>query len=436
MKRVHAFLVSSAILLSFASAALAQTDIYLSGAAKLLPIAVPQLCQESGGTSAVKDIPSAIGRDLDLSGYFEVLSPNAYIETPGKCGGPESIVYSDWTVIGADHVVKGSISSDGSRIRARMYLIDVIKQASVLGKEYEGNAGDANMIAHRFANEILKYFTGTYGPFGTQIAFSTKVGRFKELAIMDMDGSNIRQLTNERALAMSVSWNPNGKSLIYTSYRNRIPDLFTIDVFSRQVRQLTSNLDLEVSAHYSKSGQILAAVTEGGTDTHLVLLDNNGKIVRRLTPGKGVIDVSGQWSPDGSQIIFCSNRGGGPQIYVMDAGGGDAHRISFVTSNYCTSPSWSPKGDKVAYVCRADAGFQTFISNPDGSSSLQMTSYGDNEDPSWSPDGRYLVFSSTFGKGSIPGLGMIRSDGSSLKRLTSSRSGDFGPKWGPGLEGN
>ena len=432
MKRT---VVSFLTALLAAGVAYAQTDIYVTGAAKLLPIAVPQLCQEGEATTAAKDIPNAIGRDLDLSGYFEVLSPSAYIETPGKCGGPESIVYSDWTVIGADHVVKGNVSVSGGRLRIRMYLVDVIRQASVLGKEYEGSLGDAAMMGHRFANEIMMYFFRFYGPFGTQIAFSTKVGRFKEVAVMDMDGSNIRQLTNERSLSTSVSWNPNGKSLVFTSYRNRVPDLFSIDIFNRAIRNITNNKELELSPHYMKNGQtILASVTEGGGDSHLVLLDNQGRIVRRVTPGRGIIDVSGQWSPDESQIVFCSNRSGGPQIYVMGAGGGEARRISFVTSNYCTSPAWSPTGDKIAYICRADAGFQLFISAPDGSNSMQLTSYGDNEDPSWSPDGHYIVFSSTLGKSSIPSLALIRVDGAGLKQLTKSRSGDFGPAWGPGVQ--
>ncbi len=432
MRRIAAAFLTA---LFVAGTSYAQTDIYLSGAAKLLPIALPQLCQEADATNAVKEIPNIMGRDLDLSGYFEILSPSAYVETPGKCGGPESIVYSDWTVIGADHVVKGNIAVDGGKLRARMYLVDVVRQTSVLGKEYEGSTNDARMIAHRFANEILKYFTGSYGPFGTQIAFSTKVGRFKEIAVMDVDGSNIRQLTNERSLATSVSWNPNGKSLVFTSYRLRVPDLFSVDIFSRAVKQITNNGELELSPHYMKNGSVLlASVTEGGGDSHLVLIDNTGKLVRRLTPGRGVIDVSGVWSPDESKIIFCSNRGGGPQIYVMNAGGGGVQRISFVTSNYCTSPAWSPKGDKVAYVCRADAGFQLFISNPDGSSALQLTSYGSNEDPSFSPDGRYLAMSSTLGKSMTPSLAMIRVDGAALKQLTKSRSGDFEPSWGPGIE--
>ncbi|MBX7143258.1 MAG: Tol-Pal system beta propeller repeat protein TolB, partial [Oligoflexia bacterium] len=139
---------------------------------------------------------------------------------------------------------------------------------------------------------------------------------------------------------------------------------------------------------------------------------------------------SANWSPNNDKIVFVSNRGGGPQVYIMDADGNNAQRISFVSSNYCTSPAWSPKGDKIAFVCRADGGFNIFTVNPDGSEAQQLTSTGSNEDPDWSPDGRYIVFSSTFGRG-VFNLALMRADGSNVRRLTNSRGGDFEPTWGP-----
>lgn len=422
------------LLCSAASSAHAQTDIYIRGAARLIPIALPVLCIQSGESTAQKDIPQTIARDLDLSGYFEVLDPNAYIETPGKCGGPENISYTDWSVIRAEGVVRGIVTSSGGRIKVQMYLHDVAKKSVVLGKEYEGDAADISKIAHKFANEIMKFFTGEYGPFGTQIAFSTRVGRFKELAVMDMDGSNIRQLTNDRSLSVSVSWSPDGRRLVYTTYRNRIPDLFTLDVFSRRSAQVTQNAKMELGAKFTQDGGSILTSQSDGLESEILIMSMNGQPQKRLTDSNGIIDVSPHWAPDYSKVVFCSNRAGGPQIYTMNSDGSDVRRISFVTSNYCTSPTWSPKGDKIAFVCRADSGFQMFVSNADGSDPLQLTSSGDNEDPDWSPDGRYLAFSSTLGKGRNFSLALIRSDGSNLKQLTTGRGGDTQPAWGPRLD--
>lgn len=405
----------------------AQTDLYVRGSGKLFPVALPQLCGDpAGGT--VNDIPRIIARDLDLSGYFEVIKPSAYIEAPGKCN--DGIAYSDWSVIGSEGLVKGVVENVDGRMRIKLYLHDVQKQQVVLGKEYAGDQTQISRIAHRFANEIMKFFTGEYGVFGTQIGFSSRVGRFKELFVMDMDGSNIRQLTNERGLALSSAWDPSGNKLVYTSYRNRVPDLFLYDLISRNSRQITQGPDMEIGTHFAPSGdKIITSRTEGGGSS-IITMNLSGQVLQRLTTGGRVIDVSPVYSPDGSSVVFCSNRGGGPQIYRMGADGSNPRRVSFVNSSYCTSPAWSPKGDKIAFVCRADGNFQMFISDPDGGNALQLTSGGSNEDPEFSPDGRYLVFATTNYGGNFS-LAIMRSDGSSMKQLTTSRSGDFEPTWGP-----
>ena len=409
----------------------AQTTLTIKGSGRLFPIAVPQLCVESGESAANRDIPKILSKDLDISGFFEVLNSNSYIESPGKCAPPDGFAYSDWSVIGAEGLVRGVVTSTHGGIKVQLFLHDVQKQRMVLGKEYEGDESQLPKMAHKFANEVMKFFTGESGVFGTEISFSSKVGRFKELYVMDMDGSNVRPLTNDKSLAVSASWDPFGKQLIYTSYRLRTPDLFSIDVSSRRVVQLTRNPDMELGARYSRDGsKLLASVTEA-QDSDVVVMNTSGKIIQRLTSPNGAIDVSPAWSPDNSKIVFCSNRSGGPQIYVMGADGSAPHRISFVNSSYCTSPRWSPKGDRIAFVCRADAGFQMFVVDPDGGNALQLTSIGSNEDPDWSPDGRYLVYSTTAGRTGAYNLALMKSDGSSIKQLTSSRGGDFQPSWGP-----
>jgi TolB protein len=410
---------------------IAQTRLSVHGSGKLYPIALPQLCTRSGGVELSQEIPKVVARDLDLSGYFDVLNPNSYIETPGKCSDVDGFAYSDWSVIGVEGLVKGEIEESGGTVRVQMYLHDVQQQRVVLGKEYTADVTQLRSIAHKFANEIMKFFTGESGVFGSQIAFSGKVGRFKELFLMDMDGSNIRQLTNDRGLAVSAAWSPDGGRLLFTNYLKRQPDLFTYTLSNKKTNRVTNDQEMNIGGKFTPDGSAIIYSKAMGKDSDLFLINESGKQLRRVTHGYGTIEVSPAYSPDGRQIAFVSNRGGGPQIYTMTAEGQNIKRISYVTSNYCTSPAWSPKGDLIAFVCRADAGHQLFVVGVDGSSPLQLTSYGSNEDPSWSPDGRYIAFATTFGRGSVFNLAMIRKDGGNLRQLTNGRVGEMDPAWSP-----
>ena len=73
------FLALISLVLVSAGHASAQTDLYVRGAGRLIPIAIPQLCNQGEGGDPAVEIPGTMRRDLDISGYFEVLDPKGYI---------------------------------------------------------------------------------------------------------------------------------------------------------------------------------------------------------------------------------------------------------------------------------------------------------------------------------------------------------------------
>lgn len=429
-------LVTAVALLGLTSQrALAQTDIMISGAQAGFPIAVAQLCNAGGAGDAAVKIPEVINRNLEVSGLFQVINAATFIETPGKCTGPDQIAYSDWSVIGAEAVIKGTVSqssSSDSSIVVELLLHDVIRQKMVVGKRYEGRAEDIQRIAHRFSNEVVEFFTGTPGIFGTRIAYVSKVGRFKELFVMNLDGSDVTRLTRDRGLVVSPSWSPRGDRIIYTSYQTRRPELYLVSPEGSTPKQITDRPGMELGAVFTQDARsIYASATVAGV-SNIVMFGLDGNLKTQLTKGAS-IDISPSPSPDESRIVFCSNRSGGPQIYVMQSDGSGARRISYTDSPYCTSPKWSPTGEDIAYVCRKN-GNQLFISKVDGSQTLQLTFDGYNEDPSWSPDGKYLAFASTFGRNSNKNIAILSLANGQVRQLTFGKTEDSQPSWSPRLD--
>ncbi len=397
------------------------------------PIAVSPLKEAPSTAGAGGEFAGIVSKDLELSGLFRVIDRAAYIEDAQRSGTTaDAIDFHDWSAIGAQALVKGTVDREGDGLVVEARLFDVVEGRQLGGKRYRAGARDLRRMAHRFADEILLLLTGERGPFDSRIAFaSRRRNRFKEIYAMSLDGGDLQQVTHEESITLSPNWSPDGRSLLFTSYRAPTPSLFAIDLSGEGRRLISSRKGLNLGGRWSPGGRAIAVTLDGGGGTDVVLLDPNGEVLHNVTRDRA-IDVSPSWSPDGLRLVFCSDRGGGPQIYVTDADGGAARRVTFQGS-YNTSPAWSPKGDHIAYASRVGGRFQVFTVGVDGGNVKQITaSRGDNEDPSWSPDGRYLVFSSTRdGSGAIF---LSDASGKSQRRLTPSGGDDSSPAWSRWIE--
>ncbi|MFQ5682617.1 MAG: Tol-Pal system beta propeller repeat protein TolB [Candidatus Binatia bacterium] len=412
------------------------TGTIVGPGAERYPIAVSPLknlglVEVGGGLS--EEIADTIARDLELSGWFRVLDRSAYLEDPQKTGiTAGNFDFRDWSVIGAEGLVKGGFNLQGEELTVELRLFDVYQGKQFVGKKYSGNVKDYRHIAHKFADEIILKFTGIQGIFNTRIAYvSTGRGRFKEIYVTHLDGSEKIQVTHNRTINLSPSWTPDGRSVLYTSYKSRTPSLYFFDFFSGKDTKFFSRRGLNLGGHWSPDGKFVAVSLERRGNTDIYLLERSGKIARRLTRGPA-IDVSPAWSPKGDRLVFVSNRSGTPQLYIMDVETGRTHRLTY-TGGYNTSPDWSPKGDKVAFTGRVGGHFKIFsIDVQGGEPQLLTPDSGDSEDPSWSPDGRYIVFTSN--RKNSYHLYIMQGNGENHQRLTGSGGDDTNPAWSPRLE--
>jgi TolB protein len=392
-----------------------------------LPIAVSPLASPDSGRRGKlgETFAEVVARDLDISGYFRVLDPGAYIE------GPEGLTlgeinFRNWSVIGALALVKGAFSVNGDSLTVEARLFDVAQRKQLGGRRYRGSVDDLRRMAHRFADQVLYYLTGEPGPFDSKIAFvSTRDGRAKEVYVTDLTGDEVKQITENRTINLFPAWGPEVRSLLFSSFREGGPYVYRIDLLSRaETRLIAVN---GFGGEWSPDGSAIATSLEQGGNSDIFLLSPEGRVRQRLTKHPG-IDVSPSWSSDGREIAFCSDRSGSPQIYVMNVNTGRLHRVTF-SGSYNTSPTWSPKGDQLAYTGRVGRGFAIFTVGVKGGEPRQLAA---GEDPSWSPDGRYLVFSAA--RGEKARLFVMTKDGRNIKQLTGGRGDDTSPMWSPWLE--
>jgi len=437
MKRLWwTLLVTSLVMVGrHASEAQVRGTIFGPGA-RSYPIAISplrNLSEKSVAGDFGTRFADIVSTDLSLSGFFKILDRAAHIEKPETSGyTADNINFDNWSVIGALALVKGAYSVSRDNVTVEVRLFDVYQRRQLAGVRYHGSLGELRRTANKFADEIMKQFTGERGPFDTRFAFvSTRDGKFKELYVMSPDGGDLQQVTKTQTINVSPSWSPDGRLLLYTSYKRGNPDLYAIDLVSGREVLISSRPGLNLGGKFSPDGSKIALTIEDKGNTEIAIVDRSGNLLRRVTDS-WAIDVSPTWSPDGRRLAFTSNRSGGPQIYIVGVDGGEPRRVTF-SGTYNTSPAWSPRGDWIAYVSRADSEFNLFAVKPDGGDTRQLTqAAGNNEDPSWAPDGRYILFSSS--RTGRKKLFVTDLTGSSQVQLTRGGGDDSSPAWSRWLE--
>ena len=255
---------------------------------------------------------------------------------------------------------------------------------------------DWRFALHGISDQIEKWVFGKRGIAQTRIAYIAD----GTLRIVDSDGAVTRTVTSGRG-ALSPAWSPTGESIVFTVLGNNGTQVQQLDVRTGRTQRISQiNTGLNITPIYQPDGNgiLYAQGTGNGTDLMLASLDSNSR--RRITLGRGTDNTNPSYSPDGSQIAFISGKSGQPQVYIMDADGSNVQLLTAYrpgTRSYRSSPDWSPDGRFITYQQQM-GDFQIWMMDLRDRVPKQLTSEGENEDPSWAPDSRHIVFASTRSK--------------------------------------
>jgi TolB protein len=395
-------LTALALLLALAGGASARIYIAIdTPGVEPIPVAIPAFKVTDkarpgyGEPSPHLILPDILRRNLKIVGEFELLDPRGYLEDSQLVRlVPNSDSFASWQTAGAELLIKGQVDRAGLELVVEFHAYDVIRREFLFGKRYRGSMETINSMAHMFANALLEHLTGEKGPFGTEIAYVVRSGKSKNIASVEVDGSNPRWLTKNSSLNLNPIWSRDGNSIYMTTYYGGNPDLCRFHIPTGKLRYVYRDEGMELPGPEDPKSEtmLFTSSTEGNMD--LYTMDMKTRKTKRITTNRA-IDVSPTWSPDSSKIAFVSDRKGNPHIFVMDANGGTPRRITF-RGSHSGDPAWSPKGDKIAYTSMDKNGnFQVHIVDPEGKKPQQIT-FGDYDthDPSWSPDGRFLAVTS------------------------------------------
>ncbi|MDR1546521.1 MAG: hypothetical protein LBU12_07425 [Deltaproteobacteria bacterium] len=362
-------------------------QVNLSGAFNRWNTVVPDfLPLKPGGKTQAENqaLPRRLGANLDMTGFFQLVDPRASLESDPRAGLSDTapLDYRPWAQIGASFVVKGGMEVSGSKLILELRLFDVALGRQRLAKRYTGPVKDARKMINAFTNEILLALTGEPGVFGSKIIFVTGARENKGIMITELGSDQAESLAAPKnGPATQPTLGPGDR----TAWIRRNGKKWELVSNGRAVYSGQQ----VIAPAFMPNGTLVAGLS-GPSSTNLAVFE--GRQPRPLTNGGG-IEISPTFSPDGSLMAYVSDRGGGLGLYVAPSSGGPGTRIT--ASGKSSDPHWSPKGDKIVFVLRER---DICVVNPDGSGLVQLTSgQGHNYHPSFSPDGRMIVFESDRG---------------------------------------
>ncbi|MDL2259399.1 hypothetical protein LJB99_00775 [Deltaproteobacteria bacterium OttesenSCG-928-K17] len=396
------------------------TIVVNPGMVTKMTIAVSDLAVLGGSHgSAASALPRRLSTNLNMTGLFTLLDQRAFLETNPAIGvdGQSSPDFMAWSRINAQYLVKGGLSGSGSKVNLDMRLFDVAKGTQILARTYSGPAKDSSRMMNQFTNDLLEAITGVPGVFGSQIIYASGSAPNRVVMLTELGGDEAVQVSRLKGgPSTQPSLGPGGR--MAWVHRNGKNWELLVD------GKVISSGPTHLSPAFRPDGVVAAAYSEAQKTSIYAF---HGKGSKTLLSGLGGINVSPSFSPDGSRMVFTSNQDGVTSLFIGSAsGGGGASRLT--SGAKATDPSWSPAGDFITFVSRET---DVCIIRPDGTGYRQLTGgQGRNHHPSFSPDGRMIVFSST--RNGRAQLFVMSANGDNQQPLMpDNRSSQEEPSWCP-----
>lgn len=288
--------------------------------------------------------------------------------------------------------------------------------------------------------------------------------------------SNIRQLTNGGENAEAY-WSPDGTRLIFQSTRDgrTCDQQYVMNADGTGVRRVSTGTGKTTCGFYFSDGQRILFSSTHHADSacparpdpsqgyvwridpfDIYTANADGSDLRRLT-SYGVYTAEAILSPDGRRLVFTSLKDGDLELYTMNVDGTDVRRLTD-RPGYDGGAWWSPDGTQIVWRAWYPEGaaledyrrllaqdmvrpnrMELWVMNADGSGKRQVTALGGaNFGPSWTPDGKRIIFSSNFPNPRSRNFDLFlvdasreRADSTQVERITTHGDFDGFPMFSP-----
>jgi Tol biopolymer transport system component len=231
-------------------------------------------------------------------------------------------------------------------------------------------------------------------PNGNRIAVSASDGETGGIYILDTETWEARLLWEGVGAFNHAEVSPDGGRVAFTAQGpNESAEIFVIDVDGGEPTQLTNNDAVDWGPTWSSDGASILFVSNRDGDGDLYTIPATGGDPVQLINLEGDQGAPA-WSPDGSRIAFDSNTDGDTDLYVMDSDGSNMTALT-VNNETDSGPAWSPDGESIAFASDRDGNFELFRTDLESGETANLTRNPGAHDSwggiAWSADGSMIA---------------------------------------------
>ncbi len=227
----------------------------------------------------------------------------------------------------------------------------------------------------------LLYSQSAFSPDGSRLAF-TALSEGKDILYV-LDVAKRKQIARLELPLDGItgpSWSPDGSQIVFSGNRGGITDLFVVDADGRNLRQLTNDRYGDVQPQWSPDGTTIAFASERGDGADISLLHfpkmrialydlASGRI--ELLHGQEGLNINPMWGPDSKSLAYVSDRTGIPNVFLYDLREREDYQLTNVaggiTALTAMSPAitWARDADKLAFTYFENGDYAVWqIDNP------------------------------------------------------------------------
>jgi len=223
-----------------------------------------------------------------------------------------------------------------------------------------------------------------FSPDGQRLTFcygtiDSSENAFTEIFVVNVDGSGLKQVTNDGLFDCFPRWSPDGSRIIFGRQSPRTQQLVATTMWAdgSGKKELSSPLWAIGRSGFTPDGErILWETQQAGFISVLWIMDADGTHQKQLTSAPLKAGEVSAPSPDGKHVVFINNQSTPPEVpnalHVMDIDTGTITQITQpVGVSHDVLPNYSPDGARIVFASdrmSADGSLDLFIINSDGSS--------------------------------------------------------------------